>query len=115
MASDKIPLNRSLPDFRNPSCLEVNYPRLLPSVTVVIAVHNEARSVLFRAIWSVWNRTPSELLDEIIVVEDYSDKTAWDLDGYAQEHWPYKVKVFRNDRREGVTRSRQIGAEKAQV
>lgn len=48
LASEKVALNRSLPDFRDPKCLDIKYPKLLPSASVVIAVHNEARSILLR-------------------------------------------------------------------
>lgn len=117
VASDKVPLNRSLPDFRNPSCLNVKYPKLLPSASIVIAVHDEAKSILLRTIWSVLNRTPDELLEEIILIDDYSDKLHMkdDLDDYAAENWSNKVKIIRTGQREGLIRARIIGAEKAQV
>lgn len=117
VASDKVPLNRTLPDFRNPSCLNVGYPKILPSASIVMAVHNEARSILLRTIWSVMNRTPDELLEEIILIDDYSEKLHMkdELDDYVAENWSNKVKIVRTEQREGLVRARIIGAEKAQV
>lgn len=117
IASDKVSLNRSLPDFRSPTCTNVIYPKLLPSTSIVIAVYNEAKSILLRAIWSILNRTPDELLDEIILVDDFSAKPHMKepLDEYVAENWSSKVKIVRNEKREGVIRARMIGAEKAQV
>lgn len=115
VASEKVALNRSLPDFRNPKCLDTKYPKLLPSASVIIAVHNEARSILLRTIWSILNRTPDELLDEIILIDDFSDKSPEDLDKYVADHWSSKVKIIRNEERKGLIQSRIIGAENAQV
>lgn len=117
VASEKVPLNRSLPDFRENDCLAVKYPKILPSTSIVMAVYNEARSILLRAIWSVLNRTPDEILEEIILVDDFSDKPHMKtpLDEYVAENWFGKVRIVRNEKREGLIRARVIGAEKAQV
>ena len=49
-----------------------NYPDKLPTTTVIICFHKERLSVLLRTIHSVINRTPPELLAEVIVVDDFS-------------------------------------------
>lgn len=36
VASDKVSNNRSLPDFRDPKCLKIKYPKLLPSTSVIM-------------------------------------------------------------------------------
>ena len=55
-------------------CKTLKYQRKLPDTSVVICFHNEAWSVLLRTFHSVIDRTPPELLREIILVDDYSDK-----------------------------------------
>uniref|UniRef100_A0A8C3RWT8 Glycosyltransferase 2-like domain-containing protein n=1 Tax=Chelydra serpentina TaxID=8475 RepID=A0A8C3RWT8_CHESE len=42
------------------------------SVGVVLIFMNEATSIILRAITSIINRTPSHLLKEIVLVDDYS-------------------------------------------
>ncbi|UYV72552.1 GALNT1 [Cordylochernes scorpioides] len=74
LASDRIALNRSLPDLRNPNCLNKSYPPKLPTTSVVIVFHNEAWSTLLRTVHSVMRTTPHELLEEIILVDDASDR-----------------------------------------
>lgn len=117
VASDRVAHNRSLPDLRHPKCLDIKYPMLLPSVSVVMVVHNEAWSVLLRAIWSVLNRSPDELLEELILVDDFSDKSHLkdNLDDYIYAKLPRKVKLVRTEQRIGLIRAKVIGAKEAQV
>lgn len=115
-ASEKISLHRSLPDYRYPSCRNLEYPEKLPRTSVVIIFHNEAWSMLFRTVWSIIDRSPRELIEEIILVDDCS---TWDflkrpLDDYI-ETLPVRVKVIRNKQREGLIRARLIGARNATV
>ncbi len=65
--SDLIPLDRRLPDWRDPWCRR-NYPPGepgLPETSVIICFHNEAWSTLLRSIHSVFDRSPPALLKEV--------------------------------------------------
>lgn len=75
MASDRMPLNRSLPDYRRKQCIK-RYKNIqgLPTTSVVIVFHNEAWSTLLRTVYSVINRSPRHLLAEILLVDDDSDR-----------------------------------------
>ena len=53
-------------------CLEKSYPKDLPSIGVVLIYLNEALSVIKRAMRSIIDRTPKNLLKEIIMVDDNS-------------------------------------------
>lgn len=46
----------------------------LPTASVVIVFVNEGWSTLMRTVHSVINTSPPELLKEIVLVDDYSNK-----------------------------------------
>ncbi|GFV39687.1 polypeptide N-acetylgalactosaminyltransferase 2 [Trichonephila clavipes] len=83
-ASDNVPSNRDIPDTR----------------------HDES---LLRTIVSVLNRSPEHLIREIILVDDFSDDPT-DASELANIQ---KVVVLRNNKREGLVRSRVRGADAA--
>ncbi|KAK2810024.1 hypothetical protein Q5P01_000446 [Channa striata] len=56
--SDRLPIDRPLPDTRDPRCLKKTYPKDLPSLGVVLIYLNEALSILKRALRSIIDRTP---------------------------------------------------------
>lgn len=70
--SDKIPPHRSLPDIRPRECLMKKYLIDMPLVSIIIPVYNEHMSVIMRTIESVLQRAPSELIKEILIVDDGS-------------------------------------------
>ncbi|XP_052390358.1 polypeptide N-acetylgalactosaminyltransferase 14 [Carassius gibelio] len=107
--SERIPSNRALRDTRNIRCTTLHYDPDLPSTTIVITLHNEARSTLLRTVQSVLNRTPLHLIHEIILVDDFSEDPN---DCLLLTKLP-KVKCLRNKRREGLIRSRVRGADAA--
>lgn len=88
MASDRISLNRSIPDVRRPMCLKragIYEKSTLPDTSVIIVFHNEAWSVLLRTVWSVINRSPRHLVREILLIDDASDRS---------EYYLFRIIVF---------------------
>uniref|UniRef100_UPI00398E3C32 polypeptide N-acetylgalactosaminyltransferase 10-like n=1 Tax=Pristiophorus japonicus TaxID=55135 RepID=UPI00398E3C32 len=108
--SDKISLNRSLPDIRHPNCKKKLYMEKLPNTSVIIPFHNEGWSSLLRTVHSVLNRSPPELIAEIILVDDFSDREYLKkrLEEY-MARFP-KVRIMRTKKREGLIRTRLLGA-----
>ncbi|XP_022086199.1 polypeptide N-acetylgalactosaminyltransferase-like 6 [Acanthaster planci] len=111
--SDMISLDRSLKDIRNLRCKEIQYLEKLPNASIVIPFHNEAMSTLKRTVHSVINQSPPELIHEIILVDDYSDRKylKQPLEEYMQRF--SKVKILRMDKREGLIRTRLYGGRQA--
>uniref|UniRef100_A0A3P8UAS1 Polypeptide N-acetylgalactosaminyltransferase n=1 Tax=Cynoglossus semilaevis TaxID=244447 RepID=A0A3P8UAS1_CYNSE len=107
--SDKLRMDRAVPDTRHDHCRHKQWQSDLPASSVVITFHNEARSALLRTVVSVLKKSPAHLVKEIILVDDYSDNPE---DG-ALLGKIEKVRVLRNDRREGLMRSRVRGADAA--
>jgi Glycosyl transferase family 2 len=71
--SELISLRRTLPDIRDDYCKNQTYINL-PKASVIIIFHNEAWSMVLRTMHSVLDRSPDELLEEIIFVDDCSDR-----------------------------------------
>lgn len=111
LLSDKISLNRSVPDIRHPRCRDKKYLSELPSVSVVIPFYNEHWSTLLRTVYSVLNRSPNELLTEIILVDDFSSKEFLKekLDKFVEYNLP-KVRVIHLTERGGLITARLAGA-----
>ncbi|VDP17760.1 unnamed protein product [Soboliphyme baturini] len=108
-ASDMISVHRSLPQVADPKCYHKKYPKLKSLTTsVIICFHNEAWSALLRTVHSVSERTPPELLKEIILVDDCSDKEA-----YVSSRLTTPVRILRLSQREGLIRARLRGASAA--
>lgn len=114
LLSDKISLNRSIPDIRHPGCKDKKYLSELPSVSVVVPFYDEHWSTLLRTAYSVINRSPRELLTEIILVDDCSSKEFLKepLDRYVEDNLP-KVKVIHLKERGGLITARLAGAKAA--
>ena len=115
MASDKISLWRSLGDMRSGQCKALTYVLdNLPTSSVVIIFNNgdtsfyssslvtsscvtEALSALLRTVWSVLDRTPPEILHEVVLVDDGSNHTdiVDTLPLYIKHRLPPKVRLVR--------------------
>ncbi|RVE72294.1 hypothetical protein OJAV_G00060360 [Oryzias javanicus] len=115
--SNQLPLDRKLPDMRDHRCLK-NYPRDLPSISVVLIYLNEALSVIKRAIRSIITHTPQRLLKEIILVDDHS--TYNDLGKPLQDYMteihkerPGLLKKVWHKKQMGLSQSRISGWEHA--
>ncbi|KAB0365230.1 hypothetical protein FD754_009386 [Muntiacus muntjak] len=92
-------------------CRQMTYSDDLPQISVVFIFVNEALSVILRSVHSVVNHTPSQLLKEVILVDDNSDNVELklNLDQYVSKRYPGLVKIVRNSRREGLIRARLQG------
>ena len=104
---------KSPSDTRMPECRYWSYPEKLPSTSVVIVFHNEGNSVLLRTVHSVIDRSPPQFLEEVLLVDDFSsfEHLKNELEMYILETFPKgNVRLIRNDKREGLIRSKSRGA-----
>jgi len=110
--SDKIAMDRAIPDTRPDECKRWKYPLNLPKTSVVIVFHNEGWSPLLRTVHSVVNRTPKKLLKEVVMFDDYSDKShlGKPLEEYLETTFGDVVKLYRAEKREGLINARSMGA-----
>ncbi|OWR48907.1 polypeptide N-acetylgalactosaminyltransferase 3 isoform 1 [Danaus plexippus plexippus] len=112
--SDRISINRHLPDMRSESCRNVKYDiENLPTASVIIVFHNEAWSTLMRTVMSVILRSPDMLLKEIILVDDASERKylGKELDDAVANL--DKVVILRSLNRTGLVGARLMGAKTA--
>ena len=111
-------------------CKSTEYPNDLPSASVVIVFKNERWSPVLRTVYSVLNRSPKNLLKEVILVDDQSDNGnreimkwlilffIWNyleemgqrLDDYCEEHFGELVKILRAPTRLGLIKAKNYGA-----
>lgn len=110
--SDKIAMDRAIPDTRLDECKYWQYPEDLPTASVILVFHNEGWSTLVRTVHSVIDTSPPHLLHEVVMVDDFSEKEH--LKGKLEEYikqFNGKVKLFRNKERMGLIGTRTRGAE----
>ncbi|XP_030380297.1 N-acetylgalactosaminyltransferase 6-like [Scaptodrosophila lebanonensis] len=114
LLSDSISVNRSLPDIRHPNCKKKLYLSVLPKASIILIFYNEYFSVLKRSLHSVINRSPPELIKEVILVDDYSDHDHLHkpLEDYIAGHFT-NVRIIRLPRRMGLMAARTAGARNA--
>lgn len=117
VASNKIAMDRKIPDTRMNECKYWHYPEAskLPTASVVIVFHNEGFSTLMRTVHSVINTSPPSLLKEVVMVDDKSSKENLqkNLEDYIVANFKNKVKLYRNKKREGLIQTRTSGAKYA--
>lgn len=113
--SDSISLDRNVTNNRDELCNAIPDDdfELLPQTSVIFVFYNEALSTLLRSIHSVLNRSPPQLLKEIILIDDGSDKEYLKegLERYVAK-LP-KVRLVRQKSRMGLVKARLRGAEEA--
>lgn len=72
--SDMVSLNRRIPDLRSDVCKHKIYSKKLPKCSIMISFHNENWMLLMRTVHSILNNSPLELIEEILLVDDASDR-----------------------------------------
>ncbi|XP_041367350.1 polypeptide N-acetylgalactosaminyltransferase 11-like [Gigantopelta aegis] len=78
LVSERLGFHRPIPDTRNTLCKQQQYPPDLPKASIIICFYNEAWSTLLRTVHTIIDRTPPNLLEEIILIDDFSDMgTLW--------------------------------------
>ncbi|XP_012944326.2 polypeptide N-acetylgalactosaminyltransferase 5 [Aplysia californica] len=110
MAADLVPLRRRL-NFTMDECSHLTYDLpSLPRAGVVIIFNNELWSVLMRTVFSILDAGPSELISEIVLVDDASDQQHLQqpLDDYLVI-FEGKVKLVRMSNRSGLIKARLAG------
>jgi polypeptide N-acetylgalactosaminyltransferase len=111
LVSDMISLNRAIPDYRNEHCKARQHLKDLPQVSIIIPFYDEHISTLLRTIHSIMNRTPKELLKEIILVNDDSRKHYEQLAYHiTAKNWHKKVRMLEMQEQVGPIWSRLSGA-----
>ena len=96
-------------------CKTKKYLKHLPHVSVIVIFHNEHLSILLRTVHGIFNRSPPELLDEIIMVNDASvkDELQEPLQKYVSTHFNGKIKIVNLKERKGLIVARMEGAKVA--
>ncbi|KAK1804537.1 hypothetical protein P4O66_020545 [Electrophorus voltai] len=113
--SDRLPIDRLLPDTRDQRCATKVYPETLPTLSVVLIYLDEALSIIKRAVCSIIDRTPAHLLKEIILVDDHStnEKLKEGVDAYIesmQQQKPHlKMLIVKHHQQLGLAQARLSG------
>ncbi|CAF1339293.1 unnamed protein product [Adineta steineri] len=114
--SDKIALNRAMPDIRNDQCkAHTAFNNNLPNTSIIIVFHNEGNSTLLRTLVSIINRTPWRLIHEIILLDDASVDREYLHEPLQRfiETLPVKTILLKNEKRLGLIGSRVKAAKVA--
>ncbi|CAF3237728.1 unnamed protein product [Rotaria socialis] len=116
VVSDKISMDRRIKDTRPDECKNWIYPnsQYLPTASVILVFYDEGWGVLLRTVHSVINTSPSELLKEVVLIDDGSTDASLQekLEEYIKR-WNGLVKLYRTGKRVGLIEARTIGAQKS--
>jgi polypeptide N-acetylgalactosaminyltransferase len=115
LVSDNLSLQREIPDTRHKLCKNQTYDMHLPNASIVICFYNEHYNTLLRSLYSIINKTPNNLLHEIILINDYSDSEHLHkkIKEFVNNNFNNKVKYYKTEQREGLIRAKIFGAKKA--
>ncbi|XP_058981458.1 putative polypeptide N-acetylgalactosaminyltransferase 13 isoform X2 [Musca domestica] len=115
---DRSRILRQIPDSRDRRC-----PRTFNSlseadeeikVSIIITYHNESLSTLLTTIYSIYRRTPSQYLQEIIIIDDYSEDDSTFKSLIEITCPPFNnrtlLRIQRHRQRWGLIKSRNMGA-----
>ncbi|XP_032833913.2 polypeptide N-acetylgalactosaminyltransferase 18-like [Petromyzon marinus] len=113
--SDRLPLDRDVPDNRPLGCSTKKYPSELPALSLVLIFYNEAVSILLRAVTSAVRNTPHHLLSEVILIDDCS--TLGDLQeqfkariaALDRKYPEVSIRIVRHATQRGLSASRVTG------
>jgi len=116
LVSERIGFFREVPDTRDSRCLSKPYLKEKSSLkaSIIICFHNEAWSTLLRTVYSVIKRTPRKLIQEIILLDDFSsdERLEKKLEHFLSSNLPL-VKLKHTSAREGLIRGRLEAARHA--
>ena len=113
--SDSLDLDRATPDLRPRSCHRINYSPLeaLPNTSIIFVFCDELLSALLRSIHSVLNRSPPQLLHEIILVNDGSKALNISALRANINRLPTKITLLQHTTQRGLVQARLTGARAA--
>lgn len=96
-------------------CKDRKYLRELPLTSIIVIFYDEPWSLLLRCLHSIFNRTPAQLLLEVILVNDKSSRKDVNekLEKYSLENFGGKVRYFENSERKGLIVTRMEGSRRA--
>ncbi|XP_017053562.1 putative polypeptide N-acetylgalactosaminyltransferase 12 [Drosophila ficusphila] len=116
----RIPVRRSLPDYRDPLCLNITYDEdfiNMNPASIILIFRNEQLVVLLRTLHSLVSRTPKHLISELILVDDHSDAGFWKekisvllFDTYVRKYIYPKARIYHFENHMGLIRARAWAA-----
>jgi polypeptide N-acetylgalactosaminyltransferase len=104
--------------MRPEACGNFEYPATSSTMSVILVFYNEGTSTLLRTAQSVLDRTPPEMLAEVLLVDDGNpsndprvQQQMADIEAYIAEH--PKVKLLKLDTHEGLIVAKNRGGQAA--